>query len=81
MQASYLFPSNYELIGRFSHQVPDSEIRMAEPERIQYTVGLTRYVWEHALKLQVELAYETRRFPQASNTDLLYLRFQIEIGI
>lgn len=81
LQASYLFRSNFEIIGRYSHQVPDSEIRMAEPERMQYTVGLTRYVWEHALKVQGELTYETRMFPQVANTDLLYLRFQVEIGI
>jgi len=81
LQLSYLFPSNYEVIGRFSHQVPDSEIRMAEPERMQYSVGLTRYVWEHALKVQGEVTYETRMFPQAANTDLLYVRFQVEIGI
>ncbi len=81
LQLSYLFPSNYEVIGRFSHQLPDSEIRMAEPERMQYSVGLTRYVWEHALKVQGEVTYETRMFPQAANTDLLYVRFQVEIGI
>ncbi|MCH8557019.1 MAG: OprO/OprP family phosphate-selective porin [Balneolia bacterium] len=81
LQASYLFPSNYEIIGRFSNQLPDSEIRAFEPERQQYTVGLTRYVWEHALKVQGELTYETRVLTDISNSDLLYLRFQIEIGI
>ena len=81
LQASYLLRSNYEVIGRYSHQVPETEIRMAEPERMQYTIGLTRYVWEHALKIQGELTYETRMFPHTANTDLLYLRFQVEIGI
>lgn len=81
LQASYLFHSNYEIIGRFSHLMPDSQIRNLEAERLQYTAGITRYIWEHQLKVQGEITFEQRKFPNFNPPDSIYFRFQIEIGI
>ncbi|MCH8487657.1 MAG: OprO/OprP family phosphate-selective porin [Candidatus Cyclonatronum sp.] len=82
VQASYLFPSDFELIGRYSKQTPEREVRRAFRPREQFSGGITRYVWEHALKLQLELTHD--RFPAtgfADARDSWYLRFQVEIGI
>ncbi|HRV55821.1 MAG TPA: porin, partial [Mangrovimonas sp.] len=54
-QLSYLFLNNYEIIGRFSHQNPHSDIELLAPKTNQYTLGITKYIWEHALKLQAEV--------------------------
>ncbi len=80
-QLSYLLPSDYEFIGRFSRQIPESKISHDFPVRNQYSLGVTRYIWEHALKLQTEVTYNQTQFKGMDSMDGWYARFQIEIGI
>lgn len=80
-QLSYLFRNNVELIGRYSSQTPGSEIREIQPDREQYSAGITRYIWEHALKLQTEFTYTDNSLPGSDAHNSWYLRFQVEIGI
>ncbi len=80
-QLSYIFPSDYEIIGRYSFLKPGSKIKELEPEREQISFGLTRYIWEHALKLQTEVTNTRLMFPDSSTASDWYIRFQIEIGI
>ncbi len=80
-QLSYLFPSNYELIGRYSLQTPSASIRDFSPEIRQYSFGLTKYIWEHALKLQAEITNTLEEWNVEQERKSWYLRFQIEIGI
>lgn len=77
-QLSYVFPKNWELIGRFSHNNTDEQIRMFAPKQNQYTLGLTRYIWEHAFKAQFEISKND--YINSLKSDW-YVRFQIEIGI
>lgn len=80
-QGSYLFRNNYEIIGRFSNQWVDYKIRPYEPNRQQFSLGLTKYIWEHAFKLQAEATYEIQDFLYSEDRNNWYLRFQVEIGI
>ena len=80
-QMSYVFPSNYEIIGRFSTQHVANEIKDLTPSSKQYSIGLTRYLWEHTFKLQAELTYNEFDYNWSSSTSNWYARFQIEIGI
>ncbi|MCD8538338.1 MAG: OprO/OprP family phosphate-selective porin [Leadbetterella sp.] len=80
-QASYLFPSNFEVIGRFSAQKADRAIHVYTPHQNQYTLGLTKYIWEHAFKFQVEASLNRYRYPDAGIGKDWYTRFQIEMGI
>ncbi|MFU8859536.1 MAG: porin [Cyclonatronaceae bacterium] len=81
LQFSYLFKNNYELIGRFSSQTPDNSIRAYVPQAEQYSFGVTRYVWEHSLKLQTEVTWNREMPADGDELNGWYLRFQIEIGI
>ncbi len=81
VQGSYLLPSNYEFIVRYSKLLPESEVRDWVPMREQLSGGITRYVWEHALKLQAELTYDSRTGSDGATRSGMYARFQIEIGI
>lgn len=81
LQLSYLFPFNVELIGRYSSQTPHSDIRNFEPNIDQYSFGITKYIWEHALKLQTELTSTKETFESGYERSHWYLRFQVEIGI
>lgn len=80
-QLSYTFLNNIELIGRFSNQRVYKEIENLAPNHKQYSLGVTKYFWEHAFKLQTELSFDQQNFYDGRQRDSWYLRFQVEIGI
>jgi phosphate-selective porin OprO/OprP len=80
-QLSYTFPDNYEVIGRFSTQKVHDDISDLAPDTKEYTFGVTKYIWEHAFKLQTEFTWDKLSFFDGSTKDNWYIRFQIEIGI
>lgn len=80
-QASYITKKNFEFIGRYSTQKVDKDIAMLTPNTQQYTVGLTKYIWEHTFKMQTEFTYEVRDYLSGLDKNSWYVRFQVEIGI
>lgn len=80
-QASYLWSSDWEMIGRYSIQEVDAKIHPFAPNVQQYSVGITKYIWEHAFKLQLETTYNVLDYFDGSRKENWYARFQVEIGI
>lgn len=80
-QLSYVFPSNYEIIGRFSTQKVHKDIQAFAPDQKQYSLGLTKYIWEHAFKAQLEVTLDDLDYFDGSSKQNWYARFQVEIGI
>ena len=80
-QLSYNTKKNYEFIGRYSIQKVGHDIEALTPNTKQYSIGVTKYIWEHAFKLQAELNYDTLDYFDGSTKNNWYLRFQVEIGI
>jgi phosphate-selective porin OprO and OprP len=80
-QLSYNFKSNYEIIGRYSIQHVGEDIRNLTPDTKQYSIGMTKYIWEHTFKLQSEITYDTLDYANGSTKNNWYVRFQVEIGI
>lgn len=80
-QLSYIFENDYELIGRYSHQQPHKDIEALTPQTNQYSFGLTKYIWEHALKLQAEVTKSDLNYINNTTANDWYVRFQVEIGI
>ncbi len=82
-QLSYTFPvSHYEIIGRFSTQKVDNALfNLNVPDQKQYSFGVTKYIWEHAFKVQAEFSYDQLKFYTGDQKNNWYVRFQIEIGI
>lgn len=80
-QLSYLLPSNYEIIGRFSTQKVNNDIKLLAPDAKQYSIGVTKYVWEHAFKAQMELTMDDLNYFDGTSKQNWYVRFQVEIGI
>ena len=80
-QLSYVFPTNYEIIGRFSTQNMHDDIKALTPDSKQYSLGVTKYLWEHAFKLQGEVTLSDLNYFDGSNKQNWYVRFQLEIGI
>jgi len=80
-QASYNTKSNYEFIARYSIQNVGKDIETFTPNTREYSVGITRYIWEHSFKLQAELNYDKLKYFDGTIKNNWYLRFQVEIGI
>jgi hypothetical protein len=80
-QASYNTKSNYEFIARYSIQNVGNDIADLAPNVREYSVGVTKYIWEHAFKLQAEVNYDTLNYFDGSSKKNWYVRFQVEIGI
>ncbi|MCC5928041.1 MAG: porin [Cyclobacteriaceae bacterium] len=81
-QTGYLLPNNLEFIGRYSFIKPDREIWLLEKKITHYTIGATRYIKGHRLKIQTDLTYEMREdlFNQTKSNNWQW-RFQVELGI
>ncbi len=76
-QAGYLFPSNWEVAGRFTNIDADA-IQTVFADQREYTLGLSRYVSGHDLKFQTDISYQS--FP-GQTTEYLIFRFQTEIAL
>jgi hypothetical protein len=81
VQASYYFPSSWELISSFSQSTPHRQVAEVFPDQKSITLGLTKYIWEHAFKIQLESSYLMNRFSDGRETNPLHVRLQIEMGI
>lgn len=80
-QLSYNTKKNYEFIGRYSIQNVGNDIETRAPKVKEYSFGVTKYIWEHAFKLQAEINYDTLESFSGTTKNNWYLRFQVEIGI
>ncbi len=56
LQGGYLFPNNWELSGRFTQIELNEAITGRSPET-QYTLGVSKYIVGHKLKVQSDLSY------------------------
>lgn len=80
-QLSYNLRSNYEFIGRYSIQKVGDDIKALTPNTKEYSIGVTKYIWEHSFKLQSELTFDTLDYLDGTSKNNWYVRFQVEIGI
>ncbi|MGB0985166.1 MAG: porin [Saprospiraceae bacterium] len=73
VQAGYLFKKNIEVSARYTNVMPDTDVSFSGVE--EYTLGLSKYIVGHALKLQTDVSYLDNG--EGSDNDLRY-RFQME---
>lgn len=71
----YLYKNNIETAVRFATLIPD-ETNSTLSERKEYTLGVSKYIAGHNLKLQSDVTYSD--FANASNE--LQFRFQVNVG-
>ncbi len=74
LQTGYLFKTNWEVSGRFTNIKLDRDITGRNPQK-QYTLGLSKYIVGHKLKVQTDLSY----LSEDAGTDELMYRFQVEV--
>ncbi len=74
LQTGYLFANNWEVSGRYTNINLDQAITGRNPER-QYTLGLSKYIVGHKLKVQTDLSY----LSVDGSTDELMYRLQLDV--
>jgi phosphate-selective porin OprO/OprP len=80
-QLSYNLKSNYEFIGRYATQNVGDDIQAIVPNTREISFGVTKYIWEHAFKVQTEINFDKLQYDNGTTKNNWYLRFQVEIGI
>jgi len=75
VQGGYLFKSNWEIAGRYTSYAP-AAITLRSPEK-QYTVGLSKYIAGHSLKVQSDITKST--FPAAEDDYQFRLQFELAL--
>jgi hypothetical protein len=75
LQAAYLFKNNYEIAGRFTTADYDDITGRAMEE--QYTLGVSKYVVGHKLKVQSDFTYGTA----AGDADFLQFRIGFDVHL
>ena len=84
VQASYLFDRKWEIALRNSTMLPDKAVQGAAGYRTwnQSTIGVTRYIIGHSLKVQMDVSYNCMdRLVASPLNDRWSLRFQVELGL
>jgi phosphate-selective porin OprO and OprP len=82
-QASYLFKSNFEIAARYSQLTPRKSLFEYEDIHRQYSMGMTKYLKGHRVKIQMDGGYD-QKFTVDEKTELpdnWFVRFQVELGI
>lgn len=81
-QASYCTKKFWEGVVRYTGIQPQDLVAYLTPSRRELTLGLTRYIRNHRVKLQSDVSYievmPKNGFAQSANFSF---RFQIEVGI
>jgi hypothetical protein len=75
MQAGYVFKNNFEVVGRYT-QVALDEALTGEGIENQYTLGLSKYIVGHKLKVQTDVSWND--YEDNADNSLSY-RLQIDI--
>ena len=74
LQSGYLFPSNWEIAGRYSNTDLAENITGIN-QVTQYTLGLSKYFVGHKLKVQTDASY----FKIDNGPDRLFYRLQMDL--
>lgn len=82
-QLSHYFSNAWEVAARFSWLEPDTKVSHYEPRRSEYTLGATRYIYNHKVKVQANITYGQRQAFGTDGAEKKYLnaQVQVELGI
>ncbi len=77
-QMGYLFKSNWEMAGRFSHVNPEDGVDLEFGDQTQYTFVVSKFLNGHALKIQSDITYSV--YELIADPEWQF-RFQIELAL
>lgn len=73
-QGGYLFKNNFEIAARYTQVTP--EVITKRNENTQYTLGVSRYIVGHHLKIQSDITL----IQEDTRDDILMTRIQMELA-
>lgn len=81
-QMGYVFDNNIEPSVRFTKLFADRETLLGDNDQTQYTVGLSKYINRHRIKVQTDVSYNEveNRVLKEYSSNWSY-RLQFEVGI
>ena len=74
LQSGYLFKKNWEVAGRFTHVALNEDITGTGPQN-QYTLGVSKYLVGHKLKVQTDVNY----LDLDNDTGVVLWRLQLDV--
>jgi hypothetical protein len=74
LQTGYLFNKNWEVSGRYTNIELNENITGENPEN-QYTLGLSKYIVGHKLKVQTDISY----LSVGNGSDEVMYRLQLDV--
>jgi hypothetical protein len=82
-QISYYFKNKLEIGARYSFIDPSKTIAALEARNNEYSLGLTKYLYKHKVKVQTNLIYQQKGNlqPEMGSKDRWIFQFQVELGI
>ncbi len=83
-QLSYVFTKKWSPVVRYTHVRPHDAILNFENEKTQYTLGLTKYLNHHKIKIMGDITFEDekeRTSTASANMNNWIARLQLEFGI
>lgn len=82
-QTSYLFDRKWEVALRNSTMLPNAELRSVAGYKMwnQSTLGVTRYIIGHSLKVQLDVSYNYMSEAVKTDYDRWGIRLQLELGL
>ena len=80
-QLSYYFIHAWEIAGRYSWLKPSEKLSALEPLRREFTLGVSKYISKHKVKMQGNFTYGTHDLAAGSDKKFIHAQFQVELGI
>jgi len=80
-QAGYLFKNNYEIALRYSTVTPDNKKYSAVTQQEEFTLGLSKYIVGHSLKVQSDFSYFKTPGDISNKKDDFRFRLQVELQL
>lgn len=77
VQSGYLFKNNYELALRYTTTKPNHSLYSGLANQHMYTLGFSKYIVGHSLKLQSDISY----WQIAERSDRMVFELQMEVSL
>lgn len=81
LQGGYVWPSLWEIAGRYSEVSPHEEVINYFPAESELLLGISKYIRGHRIKVQSDVGYLTDSSLSPEVQDFWRWRFQVELGI
>ena len=81
IQAGYMFKGDWEIAARYAILLPNKAIGLYTDNRSDYTIGASKYIVGHNMKIQADVTYSDRQPIVASRSAAQKLEFRLTTNL